>query len=171
MDIPSLPTFPPPVPTRPDGTPQGRGWRPNRRQARALGTAAKFVAIVGFLAWIRHAAIDIERTREAERARAAAPPPPPIDFRVVVEWFGRVRNGATRAEVEQHLGRPTERRASGPEVDRFEDHWWNGGKNIFPDNREWNRWTDPADPNRWAAVVYVRLTETQTVHGKLKKGF
>jgi hypothetical protein len=88
-----------------------------------------------------------------------------------VERFDRVQRWASRAEVERLLGPPTERDAWGPEVEQFEEDWWNGGRNIFPKDREWNRWSDPTDPERWAAVVYIRWSEKQEVYGKLKKGF
>src|SRR5262245_54653711 len=78
---------------------------------------------------------------------------------------------ASRDQVEQLLGPPTEHQAWGPEVAQFPLRWWNGGRNIVPADREWNRWSDPANPERWAAVVYTNWLKKQAVYGELKKGF
>jgi len=137
------------------------------RQVQILVNLALLAGILALLLWARQTVADIERTREAERAREAEP----LDFRLVVEQFGRVERGASREQVEQLLGPPTEGHAWGPEVEEFELHWWNGGRNIFPADREWDRWSDPANPERWAAVVYIRWPEKRRVYGKLKKGF
>jgi hypothetical protein len=120
--------------------------------------------------WARQTAADIDRARAAGRAPAV--PAPPLAFDLVAERFGQVEQGASRDQVEALIGPPTERWAWGPEVEEFERRWWNGGRNLFPADREWNRWSDPADPERWAAVAYIRRpTNEQTVYGRLKKGF
>jgi len=53
---------------------------------------------------------------------------------------------------------------------RAEERWWNCGKNWFPSQRVWHRWSDPTDADRWLAVVYYGYPE-QKVYAKLKKGF
>jgi hypothetical protein len=141
-------------------------------QAQVLIDLLWLVGIVVVLIWTRHAVANIESARAAERARAVAIPPTPCDFQLIVLHFDQIRGGASREEVERLFGPPTERRATGPEVEEFELRWWNGGKNIFRADREWNRWSDPANPNRWVSVVYWRWPENeQRVYGKLKKGF
>jgi hypothetical protein len=109
--------------------------------------------------------------RIADAARHPPPRPGPLDFPLVMERFSRVQSGASRAEVERLLGPPTEEYAWGPEIQQFEVSWWNWGRNIFPDDREWDRWSDPTDPERWAAVVYTGLGQQQKVYHTLKKGF
>ena len=122
------------------------------------------------LLWTRQLTTDIERVRQIERSRASDPPQPPLDFRRVAEQFGQVQKGANRAQVEILLGPPTERHEWGPEVDQFGPGWWNGGKSIYPKRREWHRWSDPTDPERWVVVMYFRWSE-QEVIGMFKKGF
>ncbi|QEG31790.1 hypothetical protein GobsT_66340 [Gemmata obscuriglobus] len=171
MDYASLPSYPPPPSHAPEPQP-GNERQLTPRQTQVLIDLTWLAGIMVLILWTRHAVTNIERAQAAERARAVAPPPTPLDFGLVAERFGQIQAGASREEVERLLGPPTERRAWGPEVEEFELRWWNGGKNIFRADREWNRWSDPANPNRWAAVVYWRWPEKeQAVYGKLKKGF
>src|SRR3954465_9137488 len=78
--------------------------------------------------------------------------PPPIDFKLVMERYDKVRGVyRDRAEVEALLGPPTERNASGADVGRLEAYVVNGnaGRDLYPSERLWDKWSDPTDPNRW----------------------
>jgi hypothetical protein len=125
---------------------------------------------MALLLWAKLTASNIERALAARSEPTA--PPAALAFRVVAEQFRYVQEGTSRDVVEGLLGPPTQRHASGPEVEEFEQRWWNGGRNIFPADREWNLWADPTESDRWVAVVYIRWPKNeQMVYGKLKKGF
>src|SRR5207247_495291 len=99
MDYSSLPTFPPPLLSKFAAPPQGRGWRPTPRQARALIDLAKLAGIVILLVWARQTADALQRPQPA-----STPPPPPLDFQMVLLNYRRL---ATEAQVRAVLGTPT----------------------------------------------------------------
>jgi hypothetical protein len=172
VDISSLPNFPPPLPILSDVTPPPRVPRVSRRHIRAFINSAKFAMIVAVLVWSRQAAADIEKARAVERSKEAVPARPPLDFRLIMERFDSVKKGSTRRAVEELLGPPSRSYMWGPEVAEFELDWSNYGRNIIPAVREWNRWEDPNDPNRWVAIFYTKWPERPlAVTGMLKEGF
>ncbi len=162
MDYSSLPPFP--APSKIAEPPTSRSL--TLHQIRVLTDLAWLAGIVALLFWVHQLADGTEREREAARLRAAVPPPTRLDFYTIQQRFDRVSNRATREEVEWLLGEPTERTAWGPEIEQFEKQW-----KLVPADREWNRWIDPADPNRWVAIVYIGPPKDQTTFGKLKNGF
>ena len=99
------------------------------------------------------------------------PPPVPLEFKGIMERYGDVRMFMTRQEVEALLGPPTERTAWDPEFERIEQAWRNRGRNIFPEDRVWQKWIDPKDASRWVAVLYSVQQNEQKVHNSIKRGF
>lgn len=88
---------------------------------------------------------------------------------MVAERYNEIHYGMAPWQVEQLLGPPTERHASGPEINRAEESWWNGGRNYFPENRIWHRWSDSNDPDRWVAVAYTGFHTKRMVHLKIMR--
>ena len=168
MDYSTLPSYPPRPACTDRPQPQSEQLL-TPRQTQIFIDLAWLAVIVVLLLWTRQLATDIERDRQAGRSRVSGPPQP-LDFRRVAEMFGQVQKGTSRAQVEMLLGPPAERHEWGPEVDQFGPEWWNGGKSIYPKRREWHRWSDPTDPERWVVVMYFRWSE-QEVIGMFKKGF
>jgi hypothetical protein len=86
-----------------------------------------------------------------------SPPPPSLEFKLVQKRFHKVRFGASRQDVEQLLGAPTEQNAWEPEFQDFEDLMEARPDRYahMPGERVWVKWTDPKDENRWAAVHFA----------------
>ena len=160
MDFASLPryrAFP-----KPSTAVDERGPVLSPRARRIARDLALSLAMVVALYLLRQFAAALDRP--------PPPVPPPLEFRVVAERFRRLEECRTRAEVERLLGPPTDPNAWGPELAQFEERWWNSGRNWFPKERLWHRWSDPGDPDRWVAVVYTGYAEP-IVYARIKKGF
>jgi len=173
--------------------------RLTRNQVRVLVDLARLTGIVVFLLWAKRITADIEKPLEPAVVRAMEEAalqefrtfearlaayrayeanllrkgqPPPLKFPLVMNRFGWIEKGMTLRQVDTLLGRPAGNQTRTPEMMEFEARWWNHGRPVLPRDRKWIRWSDPADPNRWAAIVYEQTNqEEETVYGTLKKGF
>jgi hypothetical protein len=100
-----------------------------------------------------------------------SPPPQPLDFSVVAERSRFIGAFVTRTEVEHLLGPPTERHVVSPELKEVELQMENGGRNMMPTERVWDRWTDPKDNGRSVAVLYAGFARSDKVYRWFKTGF
>jgi hypothetical protein len=143
MDYSSLPTFPPPLPSRSAALQQRRGGRLTPRQARVLLDMAKLAGIVVLLVWLRHTADAV--------CRPAPPPPAPLPFEVVAERFARIHLMMPADEVFALLGPQRFEEFREPEMDDHHLLVW-AHPDRYPEERYWAKWADPADRGRWVAV-------------------
>jgi hypothetical protein len=149
MDYSSLPTFPPPLPSKSPAPPQPRRWRLTPRQGRILIDLAKLAGIMALVLWLRHTADAVQRP-----PRPNPPPAPPLDFQVVERKYPSVRLFAPDAEVRAALGTPTRYAGWGGEFAAWEARAKHSNRHLgIPSERLWWVWADPADEGRWVAVL------------------
>jgi hypothetical protein len=158
MNIASLPSYPG------HQSPNTAARKLSSGRARVLIDLALLAAIVALLWWLRWTVEGIKGLRV---------PNPPLDFRLVEERYDSIPWGGSRMAVERLLGPPTEHYAWGPELAEVERILENGGRNLMPEpeDRVWDRWSDPKDPGRWVAVLYGGYSGSARVYGRTKRGF
>ena len=142
MDYTSLPTFPPPIPSRAATSVRTRDWRLTLRQTRVLIDLAKLAGIMALLLWMRQTAIG---------PRQPEPPPKPLPFRVVAERFDQVGLTMSRDEVVALLGPERFETLWEPEMREHDLLVW-AHPDRYPEPRYWAKWADPDDRRRWVAV-------------------
>jgi hypothetical protein len=104
-------------------------------------------AILALLAWLRELGLPI---------RTAPPAPrPPFDFALVLQRYGDVQHLQSREEVEELLGPPSPQRVPEARFVRWEARLDNGGRNLLPQDRIWEKWIDPDDEQRWIAILFA----------------
>jgi hypothetical protein len=94
--------------------------------------------------------------RTESRPSPSKTTPSPVEFSLIAERFRSLRHFFTREAVEKSLGPPTERDAWEPEFEELEGIAEHSNRHLgMPSFRNWNKWTDPQDRNRWVAVLYA----------------
>ena len=157
MDYSSLPSYPPPLPSRSDGIRQKRERRLTEREAGFLIDLVWLAGIVVLLFWLRQA---------TDTLRSPPPPPPePLAFKLVAERFARVEVGMTSEEVFSLLGPERYVKFREPEFDDFEVRVVSH-PDRYPTPLYWAKWADPDDPARWVAVF---IADGRVYH-KVKRG-
>jgi hypothetical protein len=126
------------------------------------------------LAFVIVYVVTLYQLRQIAVAVDRPPPAPflPLEFRLIQERYWQVQTYDTYEEVETWLGPPTERNVCEPVFGELERLWLNGGRNWFPKDRCWHKWSDPNDKRRWVAVCFYRgLQGEPKVYRIIKKGF
>lgn len=145
MTFLSLPSYPKarPGPEWVDGAPPD--FRSPRRNI--FLNLFMLAAILTLLAWLREFGFQI-RTAPLE-------PRPPFDFALILQRYGDVQFLQSREEVEELLGPPSPQRVPEPRFVRWEARADNGGRNLLPRDRIWEKWIDPDDERRWIAILFA----------------
>lgn len=142
MNYSSLPTFPPPQPSKSATPPPRHVRRLTPRQARVLIDLAKLAGLVALLVWLRHT---------ADTRRPVPPPPQPLPFKVVAERFAQVHVPMPADEALVLLGPQRWVEFREQEMDDHDMLVW-AHPDRYPEPRFWAKWADPADRGRWVAV-------------------
>jgi hypothetical protein len=169
MDFSSLPKFTAlrmrvstECPPKRDG-----GFSP--RRVRILMDLVFLAAIVGMLYELRGLVNAIEQPP------APAPASQPFDFETVQERYADIWRARTLVEVEALLGPPTEPIISTPELKEAESKAEHSNRHLgIPNERFWQKWSDPKDEGRWVAVLFAGYPGNQAsykVYYTVKKGF
>jgi hypothetical protein len=130
---------------------------------RTIRDLALLVAFVVMLYVLRQMTAALERPR----LRAS-----PLAFKVVEERYNKVHLLASREEVEELLGPPTQRHAAGPDLQEAELAAQYSSRHVeMPVDRFWHKWVDTNDEARWVAVLYAGQDTEYKVCWILKNGF
>jgi hypothetical protein len=142
LSLPSYPTAKPGVHSVDGAPPDFRSPRRN-----IFLNLFMLAAILALLAWLREFGLETHTAPPAPR--------PPFDFALILQRYGDVQFFQSREEVEELLGPPSPQRVPEPRFARWEAWLDNGGRNVLPRNRIWEKWIDPEDEQRWIAILFA----------------
>lgn len=166
MDFSSFPSYPrlqwPRIPARRDKTDQGHSPQ-----------AASILPILSFLGAIALLLSSFNLMGTAIKQASAQPTKrasqQPLEFKVVMDRFGKVRIHSDPAEVEELLGRPFPINGNWEaDLREWTEQAEHSNRHVkMPKDRFWTVWSDPNDENRGVAILFAG----EKVYRIAKKGF
>ncbi len=144
MDYLLFRSYPPPLPSQ-RINPSGRKCMLTPRQVRRMIDLGWLLGIVILLLWLRH---------EANRFSHPPLPPESLPFQLVAKRSDQLESEMSAKDVFALLGPVRFERFWEPEMEEFEERR-QARPSRYPDPNEcyWAKWADPADLERWVAIL------------------